>query len=220
MKKECLTIIAFTLVLLSGFQAASQPQHQTEVDCPPPVIICPAPVLMCLLPGYTTVEYSVINTGGDFVPCSFIVHVINIANPNGGDDQNLYNILTATLIGIPPTLPTGITIVSVNWSYLPPSIPAGAPAPTLNPPGGVSNINVFFNTVSPPPFDYKYTFLYEVVYTDGVATCQASDLVTITNYRSSSPPNPAVPLSNWSLFLAIGLMLVVSIFIYRRKISG
>jgi len=29
-----------------------------------------------------------------------------------------------------------------------------------------------------------------------------------------------IPLSNWSLFLAIGLMLVASVFIYRRRISG
>jgi len=31
---------------------------------------------------------------------------------------------------------------------------------------------------------------------------------------------PVIPLSDWSLYLAIGLMLVVSIFIYRRRISG
>jgi hypothetical protein len=29
-----------------------------------------------------------------------------------------------------------------------------------------------------------------------------------------------IPLSNWSLYLAIGLMLIVSLFIYRRRISG
>lgn len=29
-----------------------------------------------------------------------------------------------------------------------------------------------------------------------------------------------IPLSNWSLFLAIGLMLIASVFIYRRRISG
>lgn len=29
-----------------------------------------------------------------------------------------------------------------------------------------------------------------------------------------------IPLSNWALFLAIGLMLIVSIWIYRRRISG
>jgi hypothetical protein len=29
-----------------------------------------------------------------------------------------------------------------------------------------------------------------------------------------------IPLSNWSLFLGIGLMMVVSVFIYRRRISG
>jgi hypothetical protein len=29
-----------------------------------------------------------------------------------------------------------------------------------------------------------------------------------------------IPLSNWSLFLAIGLMLAASVFIYRRRISG
>jgi hypothetical protein len=29
-----------------------------------------------------------------------------------------------------------------------------------------------------------------------------------------------IPLSNWSLYLGIGLMLIVSIFIYRRRISG
>lgn len=29
-----------------------------------------------------------------------------------------------------------------------------------------------------------------------------------------------IPLSNWSLFLAVGLMLVASVFIYRRRISG
>lgn len=31
---------------------------------------------------------------------------------------------------------------------------------------------------------------------------------------------PNIPLSNWSLFLAIGLMLVSCVFIYRRRISG
>lgn len=29
-----------------------------------------------------------------------------------------------------------------------------------------------------------------------------------------------IPISNWSIYLAIGLMLVVSLFIYRRRISG
>jgi hypothetical protein len=29
-----------------------------------------------------------------------------------------------------------------------------------------------------------------------------------------------IPVSNWSVYLAIGLMLVVSLFIYRRRISG
>ena len=31
---------------------------------------------------------------------------------------------------------------------------------------------------------------------------------------------PVIPVSNWALFLGIGLMLVLTVFIYRRRISG
>jgi hypothetical protein len=41
----------------------------------------------------------------------------------------------------------------------------------------------------------------------------------VLGWVASLPYSP-VPLSNWALFLGIGLMLVVSVLIYRRRISG
>jgi len=144
--------------------------------------------VVSFLPGLTIVTYTVTDAGGNVVNCDFRVNVINIANPDGGENQNLCELSTATLIGNPSALPPGISIVSVNWSYVGPSVPAGAPAPILNPASGASNVNVFFTNI-PPDDDYTYNFLYEVVYTDGFATCTGSDAVFIKNWRAPFIPN-------------------------------
>jgi hypothetical protein len=140
-------------------------------------------------PGVEVVTYFIETLYYGSSDCSFYVYVEQIENPNAGNNQYLCNQATTTLNGTPPVIPPLVTLQNVNWSYLPPSIPTGAPDPVIDPPQGSSIVNVSFNTTTPPLMDYTYTFVYGVLLSEGNATCLLSDTVTITNFRPPFPPD-------------------------------